>query len=130
MVYHAILFPPLRFTAGTLLVVTSFGLHDAHVAARQLLHTDEAVALGVTLLGLLAAITAENITGMDQFDIASDIGVEFDFIVAHKQLIIGQALLIEPGAHFLQSSLHCTLNCVGVIRRGADSSLICDECNS
>jgi hypothetical protein len=53
MVNHAVFFTPLRLTAGALIVVTSFRLHDAHIAAREFLHTYEAVALRIAFLGFL-----------------------------------------------------------------------------
>jgi hypothetical protein len=46
--------------------MTSFRLHDAHIATRQLLHTDKTMALRVTLLALFTAVAAEDITRVGQ----------------------------------------------------------------
>jgi hypothetical protein len=46
--------------------MAGFGLHDAHIATGEFLHTDKAMALGIAFLGLFAAVTAENITRVGQ----------------------------------------------------------------
>ena len=57
---------PLWFAASALVVMTSFRLHDAHIATRQLLHTDKTMALRVTLLALFTAVAAEDIARVGQ----------------------------------------------------------------
>lgn len=66
MVYHAVFFAPLRFTTSACFIVTSFGLHYAHIAAGKFSHADETVALRVAFFRLLPTGTTENIPSMDQ----------------------------------------------------------------
>lgn len=57
---------PLWLAASTLVKVTGFGLHNAHIAAGELLHAHKAMALRIAFFGLFAAVTAEDVTCVGQ----------------------------------------------------------------
>ncbi|SON48400.1 conserved protein of unknown function [Vibrio tapetis subsp. tapetis] len=102
MINHAVFFAPLRFSAGTLLVMASFRFHYTHVTACQFFHANKAMSLRVTLFGFFTARAAKDITSMREGDGFTYDWVERNLLIADGQKVLN--LAVEFGFHFSQRS--------------------------
>ncbi|CCN43560.1 hypothetical protein VIBNISO65_740029 [Vibrio nigripulchritudo SO65] len=68
MVNHAVFISPFRLSTRTLLIMTSFRLHNAHIATSQFLHADKTVTLRIAFLGFFATGAAKDVARMSQGD--------------------------------------------------------------